>query len=1039
MKHAKQVLAKLTPPRLSKILERPRLYHELDQGRQKPIVWVEGQAGMGKTTLAASYVRARQLSVLWYQIDEGDTDPATLFHFLGLACPQYGRRKTALLPHFTPEFLLGLQTFTRRFFEQLYARFKSPSLLIFDNYHLLPEHHSIHEVIKTGLEVIPTGLTVMILSRLSPPSSLVRLIANQMVHGISNDALRLTQDETADLIALRKGKQFGSPALISHLYQTAKGWTAGTILTLEQKESTGVAPPSEPIQHELIFQYVAQEVMAMLPEATQALLLSVAFAPSFTVSMAQWLSRDHKAEAILRNLYKRQFFLERKIGSPITYQLHPLFQAFLQQEAQDRLGLDRIAQIKKETAVQLAEEHQLEEALPLLLENRQFTEAIQLILPQAPKLLEQGRWQQLEEWMALFPQDMLRQYPWMGFWLGQCKRTHNLEEAQEWFIQVYCDFETQQDVEGQLSAWCALVETIHLAWKDWEKLQTWLAVLPEITKTLETFPATELHAQAVFNLFSLISMYPYAPEDTLHWETLAFQMLTKHPMLLGQLPTGHLLPLVYINSGHIQRASEVFRYMDGMSTNKTPTVAAQLSCWYVKAHLLWLTGQVQEATQVITQAIAYGRETGCVIYELPFTFLRCWVAWSDYDFLTMTNILNGPIKHFAPEHSAFGDHYRLLSGAKALLQEDWDAAQRYLSNFNPNQTPLVQAKGFHQAFWAHMAYQKGDRLLANTHLLRTQNLAKKFNNTHLMLLTTGTRALWALAQDDESSARKYLEEGLPVARAQNLQFFHYWPKPKFSLLCAKALEWEIEVEFVRNLIRKFRLRPEEPPLSNPHWPWAVRICTLGRFSVEVDGVPLSFGKKSPRKVLNFLKVLIACGGKEVPETKLSDTLWSDADGDLAHQTFATTLHRLRKLLGREETLVLHDSKLSLKPDVCWMDTWALDYIAKQSPAQEEDRILKHLTTLVSLYQGPFLPDCEDEAWSFRTRERLRSLFIRTIYQWISKITSSSGKEHTELLLSLVMDREPDSDLLRQQFNTIQSRLHNVKGMFPLIRPLKDPA
>ena len=32
MKHAKQVLAKLTPPRLPKIVERPRLYHELDQG-----------------------------------------------------------------------------------------------------------------------------------------------------------------------------------------------------------------------------------------------------------------------------------------------------------------------------------------------------------------------------------------------------------------------------------------------------------------------------------------------------------------------------------------------------------------------------------------------------------------------------------------------------------------------------------------------------------------------------------------------------------------------------------------------------------------------------------------------------------------------------------------------------------------------------------------------------------------------------------------------------------------------------------------------
>ncbi|MCA9469916.1 MAG: bacterial transcriptional activator domain-containing protein, partial [Nitrospira sp.] len=128
---------------------------------------------------------------------------------------------------------------------------------------------------------------------------------------------------------------------------------------------------------------------------------------------------------------------------------------------------------------------------------------------------------------------------------------------------------------------------------------------------------------------------------------------------------------------------------------------------------------------------------------------------------------------------------------------------------------------------------------------------------------------------------------------------------------------------------------------------------------------------------------------------------------------------------------------SLKPDLCWIDTWALDYIAKQSPAQEEDRILKHLTTLVNFYQGPFLPDCEDEAWSFRTRQRLRSLFIRTIYQWTSKITSSSGKERTEPLLSLVMVREPDSEVLQDLQPNCLSRLRGVKSLpDPSTSPLK---
>ena len=85
MKPATPSLAKLTPPKLPKIVERTRLYQELDRARDRPITWITAPPGMGKTTLAASYIKARKLKCLWYQVDEGDADPATLFHYLGLA------------------------------------------------------------------------------------------------------------------------------------------------------------------------------------------------------------------------------------------------------------------------------------------------------------------------------------------------------------------------------------------------------------------------------------------------------------------------------------------------------------------------------------------------------------------------------------------------------------------------------------------------------------------------------------------------------------------------------------------------------------------------------------------------------------------------------------------------------------------------------------------------------------------------------------------------------------------------------------------
>jgi predicted AAA+ superfamily ATPase len=54
-------LAKITKPRLPKVLERGRLFRILDGGRQYPVIWVTGPAGSGKTTLVVSYVETRGL------------------------------------------------------------------------------------------------------------------------------------------------------------------------------------------------------------------------------------------------------------------------------------------------------------------------------------------------------------------------------------------------------------------------------------------------------------------------------------------------------------------------------------------------------------------------------------------------------------------------------------------------------------------------------------------------------------------------------------------------------------------------------------------------------------------------------------------------------------------------------------------------------------------------------------------------------------------------------------------------------------------
>ena len=155
----------------------------------------------------------------------------------------------------------------------------------------------------------------------------------------------------------------------------------------------------------------------------------------------------------------------------------------------------------------------------------------------------------------------------------------------------------------------------------------------------------------------------------------------------------------------------------------------------------------------------------------------------------------------------------------------------------------------------------------------------------------------------------------------------------------------------------------------------VRISTLGRFKVEIDGQPLRFGTKAQRKPLELLKVVIALGGESVPVETLTESLWPDSEGDKAYNSFSTTLNRLRKMIGRE-ALHLQDGRLALDPHLCWVD--ALETMGLISSAEratsagDRDAAWDHLQAALSLYQGPFLDGEFDPPEILSARDKMHS-------------------------------------------------------------------
>ena len=170
----KASLAKISRPRLFGVVPRERLFDLLDDNRGRPLIWIAAPPGAGKTALVASYLEVRGLPTVWYQVDAGDADPATLFHYLALAAESVVEVHPVPLPRFVPEHLLDLPRFASLFFRAFFSHLSERLILVFDNYQEAPEDAPLHEIMRQAIAEVPPHSSIIAISRVEAPRNFVR-------------------------------------------------------------------------------------------------------------------------------------------------------------------------------------------------------------------------------------------------------------------------------------------------------------------------------------------------------------------------------------------------------------------------------------------------------------------------------------------------------------------------------------------------------------------------------------------------------------------------------------------------------------------------------------------------------------------------------------------------------------------------------------------------------------------------------------------------------------------------------------------------
>ena len=250
------------------------------------------------------------------------------------------------------------------------------------------------------------------------------------------------------------------------------------------------------------------------------------------------------------------------------------------------------------------------------------------------------------------------------------------------------------------------------------------------------------------------------------------------------------------------------------------------------------------------------------------------------------------------------------------------------------------------------------------------------------------RAELARQAGDTAACRQALGSALTVGARHDYANNLLWLPASLSRLFALALDWEIEADYVRRLIRRRGLLP--PDQQTSRWPWPLRIFTLGAFRVERQGEAIRFSGKAQKRPLALLMALIAQGGQDINANQLAELLWPDADGDAGRAALGTALYRLRHLLDTDDAIHLSDGKLSLDPQRVWGDCQAFEALAERLASDEPGDAPAE--ALFDLYGGHFLDHEEEQPWLLPCRDRLKALLRRAVESYGRRLETAENWE-----------------------------------------------
>ncbi|MBX3670873.1 MAG: hypothetical protein KF778_20940 [Rhodocyclaceae bacterium] len=1001
-------LAKISPPRLYDVAPRARLFAALDGALGFPSVWLHGAPGAGKTTLAASFIDERRIEARWLHVDSGDADPASLFQYLALLAPD-----GTALPAYGTEYASHLQAFARRFFRALFASLPEGVMLVLDNVHEAAASTDFMDALLAAIHEVPPGVHLLIVSRAAPPAVCARLLASRRLAQVGGQALMLAVDEVAAIAGLDSGDSGAAAGLRAG----CGGWAAGLTLILARRDALCGTPAAIKGGEAAMFDFLATEVFAQADARLQKFLLHVWPLPRITVEAAQALSGEAAAELLLEDLYRRNYFTECFFEPQPSYRFHALFREFLAAQSRRLLDGDARASLLRAAAAQLEGEGDLLAAVTLLHEAGETGAMGETVLRAAAGLIAAGRAETLRSAIERLPAPQRDATPALNYWLGMASLARAPASARLAFERAW-----QPDAVAHHPLFAArvvagVINSTYSEWSDFSLLDPWLErmdrLLPPALAAAEPAEALQLLAAALVG-----NLYRRPTHAELPRLALKVQDLLGAPVAPDLRVKAGTFLLNYWNwvgdFGHAQTTIAALAPLIG-DAQVSPFHRAWY--WLRRAYHDYLAAEFA----ALDTALSLARDIAAVEnFAVVDTIASLYAAFGQ---LAQGNLEAG------------GATLAALAARIEPSRRLDRAIHNYLCGWHRLACGEAQTALEHAGVAADLAAQAGVENVA-VYFGLLQALAEARSGApqagwerYQSLLAGGAEqdypimAFEAATIGAELAARCGLgdEAAALTARAMSLGGRHelfnslLWLPDQAAATAARALRAQVEPAYVQRLIARRALTPG--PDAPPEWPWPLRLRCFGPFEIEVRGTPLRFQRKAQKRPLMLLMALVAAGGQAVSGANLAEQLWPEAEGDAARGALATTMFRLRHLLGEPDALILREGKLWLDRSRVWVDVWQFEQLAAAIEEGRDDAGAS-ARQLLACYRGPFLGQEEDAPWMLPARARLRTHFLRSIEQLGGRFESAGAWAQAADLYARGVEADPLAEALYRRWMNV---------------------